>query len=168
MGWLFRSNTTRQDIVDELIRFEENEHGIWETLRHSLRGNVLWSIVLWTEKKSGVSRKVICCHLLEGSGHSWGYKSMDEAMGPYYYTCPISYFKDVPVACQKWRDEVKKHHLKKNRKFLIGDKLLLTEDCKVPFVIVIQVSPLVGTYGDMNYRINRKYVIEVERKTKAA
>ena len=55
MGWLFTPNSTRQTIIDGLIQYEENEHGIWETLRHCTRGNALWSIIKWTDKKTNVN-----------------------------------------------------------------------------------------------------------------
>ena len=125
MGWLFTPNSTRQTIIDGLIQYEENEHGIWETLRHCTRGNALWSIIKWTDKKTNVTRHIIGCHLLEKSVEnygqrkvvSWGYKSMDEAMHPIYYSCPLSYLKDAPIACKEWRDKVIQYHRKSN----IGD-----------------------------------------------
>lgn len=172
MGWSFIPNTTRQSIIDKLVRFEENEHGVCETLRHSLRGNVLWSIVSWTDKKTGITRKIITCHLLAKDGNDWGYKSLDEAMGPFYYSCPVSYFKEVPVANQEWRDEVLEHHQRKNRKFKIGDKLILVDGCKAPFVIVDEIRPrlIIGVYIDTRYHIKRNLVKSVEhpQKDKAA
>jgi hypothetical protein len=165
MGWLFRPNCSRQDIVDDIIRFEETEHGKWETLRHSLRGNVLWTIVRWTNKKTGKVMKVISCHLLQKSENTWGYKSLDEAMGPFYYTCPVSYLKEVPVANQEWRDQVLEHHRRRNLKIQVGDKLTLIDGLKIPSVTVVQMIPgrqLVGRYAGEYYRIKRTDIVAVE------
>ncbi len=165
MGWLFRPNTSRQVIVDDLVRFEENDHGIWETLRHSLRGNVLWCIVKWTNKKTGDVKKVITCHLLEKSGNAWGYKSIDEAMGPCYYSCPVSYFNEVPVANQQWRDKVLAHHQMKTRKLVLGDKLILADGLKVPHVVLAGIDHrlLIGRADDGSlYRVTRSQIKAVE------
>jgi len=165
MGWLFTPNSTRKTIIDGLIEREENEHGIWETLRHCTRGNVLWSIIKWTDKKVGVTKHIIGCHLLEKSVEtcgqrkvvSWGYKPMEEAMHPSYYTCPLSYLKEAPMACEEWRDKVKQYH----RKYNIGDRLIL-EHCKIPHLNIFSTKPLLGTYQGSNYRVPRDCVVRVE------
>lgn len=172
MGWLYIPNYSRQDLVDYIVRYEENEHGVWETLRHSLRGNVLWSIVRWTDKETGDVQKVITCNLLEKSDGAWGYKSMDESMGPCYYTCPVSYFKEVPVENQGWRDKVLEHHRRsssrrKNLNIQVGDKLILVEGLKIPSATVVQMRPgrqLIGCYAGEYYRIKRAYIKSVEHQ----
>ena len=165
MGWLFTVNATRKDVIDKLVSFEENEHGIWETIRHCTRGNVLWSVLEWTDKASNVTRKVIACHLLDKTVEqygnrsivSWGYKSMDEAMGPTYYSCPLSYLKEVTdVACEAWREQVRKYH----RPIKQGDRLMLRQ-CKTPYVDVISAKPLTAVYQGACYRIPRDLIEDV-------
>jgi hypothetical protein len=165
MGWLFTANATRQSIIDGLIKHETNEHVSWETLRHCTRGNVLWSVVKVTNRNEGITKIIIGCHLLEKSVEkygqrkviSWGYKSMDESMYPSYYTCPLSYLKEAPVACEEWRDKVKQYY----RKYNIGDRLIL-EHCKIPHLNIFSTKPLLGTYQGARYRVPRDLVVRVE------
>lgn len=166
MGWLFTQNASRKDIIDKLVKFEENDAGVWKTLRHCARGNVLWTVLEWTDKNSGDTRTVIGCHLLQKSVEkfrsgrvvSWGYKSMDESMHPCYYTCPLSYLDAVPVACEEWREQVRQY----NRKYNIGDRLALTQ-CKIPYVDVIALRPLTGRYQGFRYRIPKDRVSGILR-----
>ena len=165
MGWLFTQNATRNDVINNLIAAEENEHGIWKTLRHCTRGNVLWSIVEWTDNAKNVTRKIIACHLLDKTVEtygnrkvtSWGYKSMDESVHPVYYSCPLRYLKEVPVVtCEEWRDQVRQYH----RPYQLGDRLTLS-GCKIPYLDVISVKPLRGQYQGTYYRVPRNLVEDV-------
>ncbi len=170
MGWLFTANATRQTIIDGLLELEANEHGIWETLHHCTRGNVLWSVVKFTDKKAGTTQVIIACHLLQKSVEkygerkviSWGYKPMDESMHPSYYSCPLSYLKHAPVACEEWRDKVKQYHQKYN----IGDRLIL-KHCKIPHLNIFSTKPLLGTYQGTRYRVPRDLVVSVETSVTA-
>lgn len=71
--------------------------------RHCTRGNILWTIEQ-TEEKTYIG-----CYKLTSDRGDWGYKSMCEADYPFYFTCPTSYLKLVPVANQEWRNEVLKY-----------------------------------------------------------
>jgi len=164
MGWLFIQNYTRRDLIDHLVRFQKNEHGTWNTLRHCTRGNVLWAVVEVTRNEPAQVEKFIACILLQKSverheGHktvSWGYKDMSESMGPCYYTCPKSYLEDVPVANESWRQKVKDYH----RKYQVGDVLILAHS-KIPQVKVASVRPLIGIYEGTRYRVPRGLVHSV-------
>ena len=166
MGWLFTQNVSRKDIISQLVKFEENESGVWNTLRYCTRGNVLWSVVEYTDKKIDETRKVIGCHLLERSVDkcgdrkvtSWGYKSLDESAHPFYYSCPVSYLDDVPVVLnQEWRDKVRTYH----RQYNIGDRLSLIK-CKIPYLDVVSIKPLIGKHKGLSYRIPRDLVSSVQ------
>jgi hypothetical protein len=114
MGWLFNWDTRK-----ELITHLTKDH---ETLRHCHRGNILWALLRSTPPE-GEQKRFIACYLLKRDCYGmWGYKGMDESMGPFYYTCPLSYIKDAspPVneAAANWRAQVKIHHkyLRKSNK----------------------------------------------------
>src|SRR5690606_13477279 len=84
---------------------------------HTLRGNVLWSVVRVTAKQAGVldlaegeSATFIRCDLLQGSDGEWGHKPLDESMHPYYYSCPLRYLDMAPVQSAEWREGVRIHH----------------------------------------------------------
>ena len=59
---------------------------------------------------AGESVCYIGCHLLESSGGDWGYKSLDESVHPYYYSCPLRYLDMAPVQSSEWRERVHRFH----------------------------------------------------------
>ena len=120
MGWYF-SRQSRHQLIQELIEPRDNEQLRAETVAHTLRGNVLWSVVRITAKQEGIkpglgvgdSYHYIRCDLLEGSGNEWGYKPMDESMHPYYYSCPLSYLAMAPEQSPEWREGVRAYHARR-------------------------------------------------------
>lgn len=50
----------------------------------------------------------IACVLIERIRGAWGYKFMDETMGPYYYSVPPAYLTMVPCpkGAERWRAAV--------------------------------------------------------------
>jgi hypothetical protein len=109
--------------------------------------------------------RFIGCHLLQRSVEtrygrkvvSWGYKSMDESVHPYYYSCPLSYLDEVPAECGEWRDKVRLYH----HRYRIGDRLALA-NCKVGQLVVTSLKPLVGIAHDgARYRVPRDRVVQV-------
>jgi len=116
MGWTF-SNWTRDELIHARTRSEESKAARWETIAHTLHGDVLWSVVRITARRPGVlgldsgqSTTLIACHLLQGSGSNWGYKPMDESMHPYYYSCPLAYLEMAPMRSAEWREGVRTWH----------------------------------------------------------
>jgi len=116
MGWYF-SRQTRDQLIRELIRPQESERARSEVIAHTLRGNVLWSVVRITVKQAGFMKlaagdsiNVIRCDLLQGSGGEWGHKPLDESMHPYYYSCPLRYLDMAPVRSSEWREGVRAYH----------------------------------------------------------
>ena len=121
MGWYF-SRQTRDQLIRELIRPQESERARSEVIAHTLRGNLLWSVVRVTAKQAGVldlaegeSATFIRCDLLQGSGGEWGHKPLDESMHPYYYSCPLRYLDMAPVRSSEWREGVRAHHASRRR-----------------------------------------------------
>lgn len=117
MGWTFFSNWTSSELIGELTQSDESDNARYETIAHTLRGNVLWSVVRITAKQPGMhkldagqSTVVIVCHLLQGAGSRWGYKSVTEVMHPYYYSCPLSYLDMAPERSRRWRNGVRAWH----------------------------------------------------------
>lgn len=115
MGWLFSSGT-RSELIASLIRTQDTDRFHCETLKHTLRGNVLWSVARFTAKQdnhalaAGQSTLMIRCDLLRRSAGEWGCKSLSEDDGPYYYSCPLSYLAMVPVRSPGWREQVMAYH----------------------------------------------------------
>lgn len=122
MGWYF-SRQTRAQLIQELIRPQDSDRAHSEVIAHTLRGNVLWSVVRVTAKQAGVldlaegeSTTFIRCDLLQGSGGEWGHKPLEESMHPYYYTCPLRYLDMAPQRCATWRARVHAFHQQPTRK----------------------------------------------------
>ena len=116
MGWLF-TGLSRTELIAGLLQLRGNEAARMETLRHADCDNVLWSVVRITALQDGVAHlkagqylDFIRCDLLDCDRYGWGYKTLEEAMGPCYYSCPLEFLDMTPVQCQSWRDQVRRHH----------------------------------------------------------
>lgn len=165
MGWLHTYAATKSDIIKERCAREEYEKAICSTEKHCCKGNVLWRVAVHFNKETQVTTRYIACDLLSNSkDYGWGYKDMDESVHPFYYSCPLSYLKDVPVACEEWREKVKLYHAKRTQKLEVGKTYTLVNGCSVPEITILQLRPLIGTYlGVGRYRVKRS-LIECEKK----
>ena len=99
MGWTFGWRT-RGGLVAELLRLGDGQ----KLIDHEEVGDELWMVI---ELSGGM--KVIELCLLECHLGQWGYKAMGEFVHPFYYDCPVRFFKLAPVRCQEWRDKVVAH-----------------------------------------------------------
>ncbi len=99
MGWTFHHNSTKAELVADII--QPTNTAPYRTLNHKLAGSELWTLM----QKDGEA-PVIVLFLLQKDGDNYGYKDMDESMGPYYYKVPQSFLDRAPVTCQSWRDRV--------------------------------------------------------------
>ena len=129
MGWLFKPGSTRRELIEERTNGWERKAPDGMTVRsqclaHCYRGGVfsgvLWTVWERTFKEDGEqvqpTERWIGCGLLQysRSDEGWGYKDMEEASGPYYFSCPLGYLRMVPeVANEQWRQEVREHHARR-------------------------------------------------------
>ncbi|HEE4992865.1 TPA: hypothetical protein R7I52_003962 [Klebsiella pneumoniae] len=116
MGWLF-SHRSRSELIHYLVQPQDCQAAFVETVAYTLRGNVLWSVVKITAKEpnmlnlaAGDFHTYIGCTLLQRYRNEWGYKSMDESVHPYYYSCPLSYLERAPTQSAEWRERVRAYH----------------------------------------------------------
>jgi len=134
MGWLFTHGSTRQGLIRERTqnwdRTTEDGMVVKSTcLAHCFRGGrfsgVLWAVWERTFSKDGqdvqpTERWITCDLLRYQMGYGWGYKEMDESMGPFYYSCPLGYLDMVPIdqygGNEQWREGVKAHHARRREK----------------------------------------------------
>jgi hypothetical protein len=126
MGWLFKYGETLKQIIARRTAgwettLDEGTFVKTACLRHCYRGcafsGVLWTVFERTFTKDGTevrpTEKWIGCDLLRWQrDYGWGYKDMEEAMGPYQFSCPLGYLALVPVACEDWRAGVRLYHEK--------------------------------------------------------
>ena len=167
MGWTF-GQQTRRELIAELTPAERRDANgrIFRTLKHCCRGNVLYAVHESTPAE-GPSRKWIGLYLLQRDGDLWGYKDMDETMGPYYYHCPLSYLDlaDAPANeyAAEWRAIVRQEAAKKAaqqaKKPQPGETWGLV-NCRIPHVRIRSVKPLRGSYQGSTYKLKKKQLGE--------
>lgn len=87
----------------ELVK-ELEDPGLWggRVLETHLAGHEHWMLI----EEHG--RPIILVNLLDQMYGRWGYKTLDEQMGPYYYQCPVEWLERAPVANEAWRARVRK------------------------------------------------------------
>lgn len=113
MGWLFTQGQTRRALIEELTEAETTAEGSFRRcLKHTLRGNVLWTVWEITRTNGSMWRYIGCDLLQCDKGYGWGYKDLTEADGPFYYSCPPAYLDLVPEANAEWRETVRAQHEK--------------------------------------------------------
>jgi len=157
MGWSF-GHSRRADLIRALTNREDGERATRTCVAHCYRGSahrgVLWTVWLVVEKATGKEIRFIGCDLLEynrsmGPGYEWGYKDMCESMHPYYYSCPLKYLEMAPVACEEWREGVRKYHAEHSKKLEKGKvyhavKGVRIQGHQVDFILVRSLKPLRG------------------------
>jgi hypothetical protein len=134
MGWYFTKGATKADIIAKVTEEQPRQPGFqWsnadqksvpsgydfssKTLQKCVRGSVLWTVEETVRYKEPVEREMIIgCYLLKAGSGEAGYKPMDEAMGPYYYSCPLAYLDMVPETNREWREKVRAYHAEKEHK----------------------------------------------------
>jgi len=133
MGWLYRQDFTRKELIADITKSWERQSGDTlvqtECLAKCFRGGsfsgVLWAV--WERRFVNNGEDVeqrqrwITCDLIEYRRDcGWGYKSMDESMHPYFYSCPMKYLNMVPIdefgGNAEWRAEVIEHHERRRAK----------------------------------------------------
>lgn len=148
MGWLFTYGQSKSQLIEHLTVTNLGDR--MKTIAKCVRGNVLWAVHEYV-RDIGVGEgaikagdRWIGCYLLGSTEGSWGYKDMDESMGPCEITCPVSYFKLVPNPpndwAKEWRAKVMARHAKKSVKLKYGDTIKLRAGCTPPELRVIEVK----------------------------
>ena len=106
-------------------------------------GNTLWTV----QEVVKTGERFIGCYLMqgrEGSRDGWGYKPMEESMGPCETTCPPCFFDMVPCPegyAVEWRKRVLADHARRNQKLRVNDHVRLTNGKEY---LVTSVRPLRG------------------------
>lgn len=100
MGWT--SGWYRRDeLVNYLLKTESDVvNGIrheWRTVKKAFRGTNLWTIKEHSVEGREPERYIMLYMLKKFGEDDWGYKDVSVGMGPAYYTCPTSWFDEVPV-----------------------------------------------------------------------
>jgi hypothetical protein len=163
MGWYYTNGATKATIVAELTSDAGSNH---KTLKHSVRGNTLFSVREY--QRDGQPVRYIAVYLLRGDRDAYGYKPMDESMGPCELNCPLS-FLDLVTApdntySKEWRERVRAFHASQGAKrsrlkaLKVGDTVRLVPGCKPPSITITSVKPLRGTFEGRPYRVSPRFI----------
>jgi hypothetical protein len=162
MGWTFSYSAREKDqIIKECTGLGTDT---LKCIDQSCSGGQLWTV--W-EQDDG--RLILILFLLQKDRREgvWGYKDMDESMHPYYYDCPQKFLDMVPVACAKWREEVKLHKQRVQarrdmfKRLKVGS-VVKCKNCKPDMFVVVSTNPLVGNaINGGRYKISKRYISEV-------
>ena len=132
MGWTYPTGVSRKQLIQQRTKSWEREiNGMTvksNCLAHCFRGGrfsgVLWAVWERTFERDGQqverTQRWITCDLIRCQGGDWGYKDMQEAEHPYYYSSPRKYLMMVPIeefgGNAEWRSQVILHHQKQLEK----------------------------------------------------
>lgn len=118
MGWLFSDRwESRQELLDYL-RSKERWGDDFEIVRSQAVGNNHWYVAKRTD---GVV--FIGLDLMSGRKREWGYKDLEESMGPREVNCPVGYLDLAPDPggyATEWRVKVREYAAEQKAKKALG------------------------------------------------
>lgn len=146
MGWTF---STQWPDKSAMIKHLCDEQVLYTTIAKCVRGSALYAVHEAKSKASGSWTRIIAVYLLGSDvkrGGGWGYKDMDESMGPTVADCPPKYFELVPEVpngyALAWRMRCIENAKRKSVKLHVGDKIKLRPRFPVGELVVVSVKPL--------------------------
>lgn len=84
---------------------------------------------LWTLYEKPDGGRFINLDLIQKSGGDWGYKDIDEGMGPVECDCPLAFLDAASEPSNEyakaWREKVRAFHAKNARKYAPNDVVLV-------------------------------------------
>lgn len=109
--------TDKAGVIDTICRGVDDETCVIRLVDKHLDGDNLWAVWDYTNKMTGESHRFIDVSMISRGSREgeWGYKSVEEAMGPKIYTCPLAFLDLVPEPPSTrsfsagWRDNVRKY-----------------------------------------------------------
>ena len=102
----FSGYYSRKDIVSDIVNQYTSERFSIIDRKATNFGRHLWILI---QPKQGPS--FVCLFKLSSYRGDWGYKPIDESMGPCYHDCPVSLLdKADPATTEyaiRWRERVR-------------------------------------------------------------
>lgn len=198
MGWTFNYGQRRAELIAERTKPQEWTHETTLTrdvvLAHCFRGGVFAGVFYAVHERARTENGVqgaperwlevtlMQCHTFSGYGPSWGYKDMEETMGPGEVSCPLGYLEMVPepkcdadcpkdghghVWAREWRARVREYHAARAKQAemvkgaKVGDVIELKEGCRPEKLEVSSLKPLRGWWGMTEYKVKKTQVARV-------
>jgi hypothetical protein len=166
MGWLSSSEwRTKGALIAHLEDGYFHPEAV-RTLAKAVRGNTLWTVIEYlrdTPSYPAGTRGILCFLMRAYRGEGWGYKDMDESMGPSDESCPVKFLDMVPDPggyATAWRARVRARSTTHLPRIKVGDRLLL-HSTRVPHVTVTALRPLAGTFEGTTYTVPRRLIARV-------
>lgn len=135
MGWLFTQGQTRHQLIERCSKGWDTDDGAKVVaLARQAVGNNLWVVFEKSppvSEANPVAKRFIILFLMQKDGsYGWGYKDIDESMGPVEVSCPLKFLDMVPEVPEPygaaWRERVRAYHARASQKFSIGQTITLT------------------------------------------
>ncbi len=93
MGWDFAQGATKKSTVQEILSNQTLDGYVSRVVAQKTVKNNLW--VVWEIDYPAGKKRVLSLYMLakfSGCG-AWGYKAIDESMGPYESNCPLQFLE---------------------------------------------------------------------------
>lgn len=143
MGWLFYripEGRSRKAECDSVINCA-SDNGTWEVLKSAMVGSTYYAAVRKTPKDGAAPYVFAAIFLTKGGSRgddmNFGYKDMDESVGPCESQCPVGILDMLtPLAAgdksyaADWRARCRANLEKKKNKPKVGDMIVLAEPLK--------------------------------------
>jgi len=114
MGWYYTKNANKEDIIKQILDpIRENDNLVDHRVVYEDDCHVLWTVE--KGEKDGHPYQFIGCYLIQSIINrlhgliDWGYKPMDETMGPYYYSVPQEWLDKYPFIAIPEHESLKKY-----------------------------------------------------------
>lgn len=128
MGYLSNSQwRTRADVI-KMLQADDKTGAFYKVLKSRSVGSCLFSVVEYINESGDIVRTVRI-DLIKKIGADYGYKTMDESVGPYYYNCPLNFLDNLtaPIGyASEWREKVRAYHAERKSRPLYRPGLKLS------------------------------------------
>lgn len=148
MGW-----TTGWHSKEQVIEHCLDWGSKFNSLAHTVRGNRLWVLKQYNEGERA-GEVFVALYLISNSKGEWGYKDLDDSVGPYYFDCPLSYIEKTIKSGRKlsewtveWHEKVRAHHKASKAKRQKAKQLEVGMKIKFAGVIYKLISKYDGRRG---------------------
>ena len=119
MGWTHIKGATHSTVINEIVSDYsdyKSSCGNYQTrmLDNVINDNVMYAL-METKGKSIVKRWILVVLFESLPGTGWGFKIMDENVGPCYYDCPTTFINrctapEPDTFAENWRKKVLAHN----------------------------------------------------------
>lgn len=171
MGWFYGYNS-RKELAEELTKGFENDMRKITCLRKFFSGNNLWCVFECQSKAASTDvERWITVFLMRRAGSDWGYKPVDESMGPCEHSCPLSFLDMVreperSEGYHDWRAGVREYWARRHQKLTIGQHIKLTNGHTYRVVALARgIARGVDLADGYTYKLPRRMLILEKENT---